>query len=188
MEKENSAVIDRFEKAAESNSVHLTAVEDGKQLKKQIADRRKTMSSNGKLTLETLEANKEKMEELSKYEYLANGNVIDAKRQLIAFYSDHSVLPKEIKDTTSIPITHIVPQHIEKGKGKELAKVARLYITKYVAEFYAVHRFVDRSLTEFDTVKGIFWEPPKIPYEDVPELERATSSFSESLVELLSGP
>jgi len=48
MEKENSAVRDRFKKAAQSNSVHLTAVEDGKQLKKEIADRRKTMSSNGK--------------------------------------------------------------------------------------------------------------------------------------------
>ena len=157
-----------------SITLDLNAVEDGKQLKKEIADRRKSLSSNGKLTLESLEANKEKVEELSKYEYLANGNIIDAKRQLIAFYSENSVLPKEFKETTSIPITRIVPQHIEKGKGKELAKVARLYITKYVAEFYAVHRFVDRSLTEFDTVKGIFWEPPKIPYEDVPELERAT--------------
>ena len=65
MEKENSAVIDRFEKAAQSNLVHLNAVEDGKQLKKQISDRRKTMSSNGKLTLEALEANiyKDNMED-----------------------------------------------------------------------------------------------------------------------------
>ena len=130
MEKENSAVIARFDKATQSNTIHLTAVEDGKQLKKEISNRRKTMSSNGKLTLEALEANKEKMEELSKYEYLANGNIIDAKRQLIAFYSENSVLPKEFKDTTSIPITHIIPPHIEKCKGKELAKIARLYITK----------------------------------------------------------
>ena len=72
MEKENSAVIARFDKATQSNTIHLTAVEDGKQLKKEISNRRKTMSSNGKLTLEALEANKEKMEELSKYEYLAN--------------------------------------------------------------------------------------------------------------------
>ena len=75
------------------------------------------MSSNGKLTLESLEANKEKVEELSKYEYLANGNVIDAKRQMIAFYSENSVFSKEFKETTSIPITHIIPQHVEKGKG-----------------------------------------------------------------------
>ena len=87
-------------------------------MKKEIADRRKSLSSNGKLTLESLEANKEKVEELSKYEYLANGNVIDAKRQMIAFYSENSVLPKEFKETTSIPITHIIPPHVEKGKGK----------------------------------------------------------------------
>ena len=174
MEKENSAVIDRFDKAASSNSIHLTSVEDGKKLKQEISDRRSTLSSGGKLTLESLEANKDKMDELSKYDFLANGNILDAKRQLIAFYSENSVLPKEYKDTTSIPITHIVPPHVEKGKGKELAKIARLYITKFVAEFYTVHRFVDRCLTEFDTVKGTFWEPPKIPYKDVPEIELAT--------------
>ena len=84
-------------------------------------------------------------------------------------------MPKEFKDTTSIPITHIIPPHIEKGKGKELAKIARLYITKlYIAEFYTVHRFVDRCLSEFDTVKVTFGEPLKIPYKDVPEIERST--------------
>lgn len=65
MEKENSAVIDRFDEAANSNTIHLTAVEDGKQLKKETSDRRKTMSSNGTLTLESLEMNKDKMDERS---------------------------------------------------------------------------------------------------------------------------
>ena len=55
MEKENSAVIARFDKATQSNTIHLTAVEAGKQLKKEISNRRKTMSSNGKITLESLE-------------------------------------------------------------------------------------------------------------------------------------
>ena len=158
----------RFRSAANSNSIHFKEIEKANKLKKEVKDRRDTLSTD--LSIEALDRNEKEMEKLEKYYTIAEKREKAAKSALVEHYRKHYSNSKEEEKNVS----YLVPKGIEKGKGSELAKTAPLWLKQHITSFPTIFRFVDRTCKEFDSEKAVFWKPPllKDGLKDVPLIER----------------
>ena len=159
----------RFRVAAESNEAQLREIEKARKLKKEVKERRDSLSSD--LTIDALDRNEKEMEKLEKYFTLADKREKFAKAALTDHYRKHYSNSKEDEKKS---VTYLVPKGIEKGKGAELAKTAPLWLKQNVTSFPTTFRFVDRTCKEFDSEKAVFWKPPllKDGLKEVPLIER----------------